>query len=58
MNTAAKFGGLGAVIAMMLEYVPAQYDLYVALFIIACGAAAAMVPPPHAAAGGLLSIRS
>lgn len=48
MNTTAKLGGFGAIIAVMLEYVPAQYDLYVALFIIACGAAAAMIPPPHA----------
>ena len=48
MNTTAKLGGLGAILAAMLEYVPAQYDLYVALFIIACGAVTAMIPPPHA----------
>ncbi|WP_019091822.1 hypothetical protein [Komagataeibacter europaeus] len=48
MNTTAKFGGLGAVIALLLTEVPTQYDLYVALFIIVCGAATAMIPPPHA----------
>jgi len=47
MNTTAKLGGLGAVIALLLTEVPEQYAFYVALFIIACGAVAAMVPPPH-----------
>ncbi|MBV1833096.1 hypothetical protein [Novacetimonas pomaceti] len=48
MNTAAKLTGLGAAFAGMLEFVPEQYAFYVALFILACGAAAAMIPPPHA----------
>ncbi|BAK82899.1 hypothetical protein [Komagataeibacter medellinensis] len=48
MNTTAKLGGLGAVIGLLLTEVPEQYALYVALFIIACGAVTALVPPPHA----------
>ncbi|AXY22848.1 hypothetical protein CD178_02092 [Komagataeibacter saccharivorans] len=48
MNTTAKLGSLGAVIALLLAEVPEQYAFYVALFIIACGAVTAMVPPPHA----------
>ncbi|MBL7232632.1 hypothetical protein [Komagataeibacter oboediens] len=48
MNTTAKLGGLGAVIALLLTEVPEQYAFYVALFIIACGALTALVPPPHA----------
>ncbi|WP_395371828.1 hypothetical protein [Komagataeibacter diospyri] len=48
MNTTAKLGGLGAVIALLLTEVPEQYAFYVALFIIACGVVTAMVPPPHA----------
>ncbi|WP_112210003.1 hypothetical protein [Komagataeibacter rhaeticus] len=51
MNTTAKLGGLGAAIALLLTEVPAQYTLYVALFIIACGAVTAVVPPPHAGGG-------
>ncbi|RBM07797.1 hypothetical protein [Novacetimonas cocois] len=48
MNTTAKLGGLGAVIALLLAEVPGQYALYVSVFVLACGAASAMIPPPHA----------
>ncbi|MCE2579615.1 hypothetical protein LDL36_14150 [Komagataeibacter sp. FNDCR1] len=48
MNTTAKIGGIGAIFALLLAEVPEQYTLYVALFIIACGAVTALVPPPHA----------
>ncbi|MBY4639598.1 hypothetical protein K6L44_06230 [Gluconacetobacter entanii] len=48
MNTTAKLGGIGAIFALLLTEVPEQYTLYVALFIIACGAVTALVPPPNA----------
>ncbi|WP_075595579.1 hypothetical protein [Novacetimonas hansenii] len=47
MNTTAKLGGLGAVIALLLTEVPEQYALYAAIFVFACSAVTAIIPPPH-----------
>ncbi|MBE7729414.1 hypothetical protein [Komagataeibacter sp. FXV3] len=48
MNTAAKFGGIGAFVLLLLNEVPEQYTLYAAVFVFACSAASATIPPPHA----------
>ncbi|MCE2563401.1 hypothetical protein [Komagataeibacter sp. FNDCF1] len=48
MNTAAKFGGIGAFVLLLLNKVPEQYTLYAAVFVFACSAASALIPPPSA----------
>ncbi|RFD18479.1 hypothetical protein DY926_16420 [Komagataeibacter melaceti] len=48
MDTAAKCGGIGAVVLLLLNEVPEQYTLYAAVFVLACAAVSALIPPPHA----------
>ncbi|PYD48387.1 hypothetical protein [Novacetimonas pomaceti] len=48
MNATAKFGGLRAVIALLLAEVPEEHALYGSAFILVCAAVAAMIPSPHA----------